>query len=505
MPAGSKKFPLTILIQGVDKATGPMRRVGQAIREASAKARGLAERLRRLGQRLGLGRLATRLRGVGTAAGQVARRIGLIGVAAGLGVAGIRSLITAGDDMAKRAARLKLTINAYSQLEFAAKQSGVAAEKFSSAMSGLSKRVGEAKVNTGSLVTFLNKADKGLLRQIKSAEGTEEAFTLLSDAIAGYKDPAEQAALAAAAFGRSGQEMLLLFREGPKGIAKLRKESKSLTGDLTEFGEKSQQTADAMGRVDQSVLGVKAALITGLAPALTLLMDKLAKFFAENRENVKKWAENFGKKLPKIIEKFKKIFDKLIGAWETFSDLVGGDSNAALLVIGATIAGPLVAAVVALTAALIANPLVALGIAIAAVGFALGWLLAKFVDFIAGTRAFQVLVEFFQTIWDGIVDIFLWAWDKIKPIVDLIIAGAEKARDMANLISGDPGEGKVTGLGARVIGETGTGAFDPSKPSFGRPAVDVNVQIANAPPGTRVETSGAADVRTTTGYQLAEE
>ncbi len=76
------------------------------------------------------------------------------------------------DKLAKSARVFGFTTDALQEFRFVAEQSGVATTMFDSSMVALTKRMGEAKANTGPLVSFLKKYDEQLLINIHTSEST---------------------------------------------------------------------------------------------------------------------------------------------------------------------------------------------------------------------------------------------------------------------------------------------------------------------------------------------
>jgi hypothetical protein len=72
----------------------------------------------------------------------------------------------------------------------------------------------------------LKQNDKQLLNQLENVNSNEEAFNLLMDAIQRAPDEFTRTGLAQAAFGKSGQELILLANEGAGGISRLRNEAR---------------------------------------------------------------------------------------------------------------------------------------------------------------------------------------------------------------------------------------------------------------------------------------
>ena len=166
---------------------------------------------------------------------------------AGLGLLSKRS-IDAADNIGKTARAIDLSAEALQELRFAASRGGVDVDTFDKAMLGFSKRVGEARQNTGSLVTILRQMSPVLLEQIQSAANVEEAFNLIVDAADGMGSALDRNALLAAAFGRSGVLLTSTIKGGTKEIDKLREASRRLGLVLSDdIIAQSEIAADELG------------------------------------------------------------------------------------------------------------------------------------------------------------------------------------------------------------------------------------------------------------------
>jgi hypothetical protein len=520
MPRG-KEYPLSLVLRTVDKATAGLRHVTGQIRNLQRPLDRVNRRFRTMAKAGGLPQLGGALRGVGSAARTAGLAVGGIAVAAGLSTAAIKDMITAGDDLAKKADRIGLTVDGYAQLRFAAERSGTEMARFDSAMEGFSKRLGEAKAGTGSLTTFLNKASPALLRQLKGAKSNEEAFDLLSRAMGKVEDPAKRAALAAAAFGRSGQSLLNLFAEGPDGIQALRDEFAELAGPQEEGARSAEAMADEFANIDAAFMGVKASILQGLAPAFVDLSKEFQGFLKENRGQITEWVREFGEKLPDRIQALQDGLRRLGDAIKPVWDFIGGVSGAAKVLAG-ILGGKLLLAVANLGKVLLATPigLITVGIAgLISIGYQLyeGWdQIASWLDDVwrgmkkSVTEAWEPIGSFFSGLWDGIVGVFEWAWGKIQGIIDGI-SGA------VDLVVGAPGR-IANALNPFSDDVPAIKDFDPSNPDDvavvqnltaalglgGGESSRVQLDITGAPPGSRVQVDprgGGVDY--TLGYQLA--
>jgi hypothetical protein len=202
--------------------------------------------------------------------------------AMGAGVAAIgvstQKMAEAGDEYAKTARVIGMTAETFQELNYAAKMSGV--DNLDSSLQKLNKSVSDVKSGTGSLTNYLKENDRQLLTQIQNVNSNEEAFNLLIDAIRQAPDEFTKATLATAAFGKSGQELILLANEGADGITRLREEAQRYGVISNEAAANSEAFLDAQSRLKASVSGVANELTAKLLPGLTESITKLADFIA---------------------------------------------------------------------------------------------------------------------------------------------------------------------------------------------------------------------------------
>jgi hypothetical protein len=201
-------------------------------------------------------------------------------IGAGVAAVGVMTQKTAeaGDQFAKTARVIGMTAETFQELDYAAKMSGV--DNLKGSLEKLNKSVADVKGGTGALTTYLKNNDKQLLDQLKNVDSNEEAFNLLMDAIGKAPDEFSRAELAQAAFGKSGQELILLANEGADGIANLREEAQKYGVISNEAAANSEAYLDAQARLKAALTGVTTELTAGLMPGLTDTITKIADFIA---------------------------------------------------------------------------------------------------------------------------------------------------------------------------------------------------------------------------------
>lgn len=145
-----------------------------------------------------------------------------------------KSAIDAADRIDKVSQVVGLSVKSFQELSVAAELSGVNVGLFESSMTAFVKRIGEANNGMGPLVSGLKNMDAALLSSLTNAKNQEEAFGILADAIKNAETATEAAAIANAAFGRSGIAMVNMLRGGKEGLDELTKGVKSLDKAQTD-------------------------------------------------------------------------------------------------------------------------------------------------------------------------------------------------------------------------------------------------------------------------------
>jgi len=186
-----------------------------------------------------------------------------------------RSAIQAADEIAKTSDVIGITTDSLQELRHAADLSGVSNERLDKSLAQFTRRVGEARAGTGSLVTFLKKFDEGLLNSITSAKSNTHAIDLLFKALDKVENAADRSALAFAAFGRAGPELNVLLRDGLGGFQAMREEARKLGLVISEDLLRQAEIAnDQLTRLEK-VIGIKlTAAIVSLSPQISELAQR---------------------------------------------------------------------------------------------------------------------------------------------------------------------------------------------------------------------------------------
>lgn len=202
---------------------------------------------------------------------------GAITALAGAGSIGmlVRNQMRAIDATTKLADRIGATTEGVAGLEHQSALAGVSTQNLHRSLERMTRRLGQAAQGTG-------EAQRGLERMGLSAEElvnmrADAAFGRIAEGISQIETRAEQAAVAADIFGRSGVELVNMLAQGESGMRAAREEAErlGLTFDR-EAGAKVEMANDAMTRIGATIRGVGRSLAIELAPFISAAGDRLA-------------------------------------------------------------------------------------------------------------------------------------------------------------------------------------------------------------------------------------
>lgn len=209
---------------------------------------------------------------------------GLAGLfAATFGVSAIKGVIETNSELAKLARTVGLTAEQFQEYTFAASQAGINTALFTSSMTAFVKRVGEAGAGMGPLVSGLKNLNPALLEAVQNAKSQDEAFRLIADAIANAASSTEAAAIANAAFSRSGVRMVEVLRQGTAGLDEQAQKARELglviENDLLAKAEEYDDKLDQINRKIKATFGV--AVLTAISTTVDNAALVLGAFVAQ--------------------------------------------------------------------------------------------------------------------------------------------------------------------------------------------------------------------------------
>jgi hypothetical protein len=268
------------------------------------------------------------------------------------------------------AQKLGMSTGDLSVYRFAAKLAGVESEQLEKGLLKLNRAMYDAATGKNKDVAALFARMKIPLRD--GAGAVKNAGTSLEDIADAFKHTGNEStrvAMAMALFGRSGADLLPFLMKGKEGISELRAEMKKYSGLSDQNREDLGHLAESYKRLDKAGSGLSSKLSAVFAPTLGRIVDRTTDWIVANRDliaqNLERKLDALGRVAQSVGDGFDKIAQTPFGRWlgenVKSSDLL----NAGMIVLGATMIGPVVTglsmatgAVLRMNAAVLANPFI---------------------------------------------------------------------------------------------------------------------------------------------------
>lgn len=461
------KLPVEIIIKAIDKAGPAFKLLADRMRAAWGEGKfkawyaftALKEHIAKNFKPLDL------LKSGLTAAG-----VGIAGLATGLFAAGLGFLHFIGstqealDRLNDMSSAAGASVDTFAAWRYSAKLGGVDAEEFAAGLAKLNKNMGEMTHGKGGeFLAFLQEVSPDLAKQVKAAKTTEGAMSLLADAFAKLPDSQRRAALASAAFGKSGAQLGEWLHQGGPEIQKQMLRYLQLAGSQDAAAKSAAELGDAWDDTQTAFEGVRNAVGAEFFPVLTDLAKRLASFLSENREGIASWASKAAKAIGAWVDSGG--IERLTGFLDTLATVTSEVMESI---------GPLVS-----TIAGAIEPLLKIGSVL--------WKLNPWGMFIDNFRQFRV--EFLKE-WERLRP----ALEKLQRVLSFLSPGADLLLG-ANITQGNLLQGALSPK-AGGIADALTGTTSETR---------IVVDFANSPRGTRVsqESTGNQSVDLSVGYSMA--
>lgn len=218
----------------------------------------------------------------GKSALNVATMLAKVGAAAGAAALGGLALLTKSaadsiDRIGKLADRLGIATEVYVAYEHAANLAGVGNEEFGKSLERMSRTIGEAALNGGTVADALERV--GLSAQALANMGTQQQFEAIADAIKSIENPAERALLAFTLFGRQGQQLINLLATGSDGLKASIAEAERLGITFSRLdAAKVEEANDNITRMQTLFKGLGTQIAVQIAPVISGITARMLQF-----------------------------------------------------------------------------------------------------------------------------------------------------------------------------------------------------------------------------------
>ena len=182
------------------------------------------------------------------------------------------------DAISRHANAMGLSTKAFQEYQYIAVRADISQENFNSAMDSFVKKLGELQYGTGELHSKLKLMDEGFLRNLKSANTTEQALDLYLQKLDQTTNAQERVALSAAAFGRGGGvAMVGMIRDGYAEMERMREAASSLGVVLSdELIEKAEYATEQLKIMYMVIKAQLLTVLSELAPKIGSTAEYIA-------------------------------------------------------------------------------------------------------------------------------------------------------------------------------------------------------------------------------------
>ncbi len=236
----------------------------------------------------GLRRAQKQLEAFGAGLRSVGIRMAGIGAAAVTSLFGAaRMFATVGDDLEEMSQRTGVSVEALSELGFAADIAGSDLETLETGIKHMQRAIVEAAGGSESAQQALAKL--GVSAADLAGLSPDEQFKRMADGIARIEDPALRVAVAMQIFGRSGTKLIPLLAGGAAGIEALQEQARRL--GLTISAETAHDAAELNDALDSLWRVVRQGVFTigsALAPTLKELAERITRIIVTATDWIKR-------------------------------------------------------------------------------------------------------------------------------------------------------------------------------------------------------------------------
>jgi hypothetical protein len=165
------------------------------------------------------------------------------GAAAALGIATVRNVANAADEMAKLSQRTGVAVEDLGRLSHAANLSGVSQGELTTSLTRLSRAMQDASNGTGTATQAFSRLGVSVTDAEGNLRSQADVMSDVADRFARMEDGATKTALAQEIFGRSGANLIPMLNQGSQGLKQMGDEAERLG---LVFDEKTTKAAEQL-------------------------------------------------------------------------------------------------------------------------------------------------------------------------------------------------------------------------------------------------------------------
>lgn len=233
----------------------------------------------------------------------------------------------AGDVAIKSASKAGMSVEAYTELAYAAKMGDVEQEAFLGGMIKLNKTLADAAQGSKSAKLAFERAGVSIYDQAGKLKNADQIMMEASDTFKKMPEGPYKASLAMALFGKSGAALIPMLQDGSDVINQLREDAKKLGITFNEEDARAAQDFnDSLTNVKLSVVGLTYTVGKQLTPYLIEAHKAISGWVSSNQEFIKvktaEYIKRFVAYLPQLKQKLSEVISTIQRAWGAVSGFV---------------------------------------------------------------------------------------------------------------------------------------------------------------------------------------
>lgn len=243
------------------------------------------------------------------------------GIALGEVFALARAALDAAGGLGELADQIGISTDMLQVLDYASTQAGVSAGETQAAVAKLTKAIGEAADGSDAAQAAFRKWGVGLVDANGKARSTESVLFDIAERMAAARDEAQAAAIATDFFGRSGQKLIPMLKEGAAGLSDFERQAKQAGMVLSTWEiSNADAAADAISRIEFQAAKLSQTLVVKAAPAVEAFLSGFADFLQGGAPADS--IEGLRAELDRVNAEFDRLPERTSGNQATYEALV---------------------------------------------------------------------------------------------------------------------------------------------------------------------------------------